>query len=49
MITEPTWMIHQVFNEQSVNYHTHGVNEYNSLELEINLPIEKKLTKGVDI
>ena len=43
MITEPTWMIHQVFDEHSADYHTHGLNKYNSLELEINLPIEKEL------
>lgn len=32
-----TWIIHQVCDGQRMSYHTHGLNEYGSLELELNL------------
>lgn len=38
-ITSPTWIIHGVFEDNGVVYHTHGLNEYDSLELELNLPL----------
>ena len=34
----PTWIIHFVPCDQS-SYHTHGLDTYGSLELEINLPL----------
>lgn len=43
MITKPTWTIHQVVGEDNVNFHTHGLENYSSLELEINLSIEGSL------
>lgn len=46
-ITEPTWIIHQVFDENKIAFHTHGLNKYNSLELELNLPV--KLDVGSQI
>ncbi len=36
---KPTWIIHNVFDEEKVTFHTHGLNEYGSLELELNLPL----------
>lgn len=35
----PTWIIHFIPCGQ-VSYHTHGLNAYGSLELELNLPLE---------
>ena len=35
----PTWIIHFIHCGQ-VSYHTHGLNAYGSLELELNLPLE---------
>ncbi len=43
VLTKPTWLIHQVVGEDYVKYHTHGLKEYGSLELEIKLPIPTKL------
>ena len=40
-ITKPTWMIHGVCGGGNTVYHTHGLNEYGSLELELNLSLEK--------
>ncbi len=37
----PTWIIHFIPTEQP-SYHTHGLNEYGSLELELNLPLEPR-------
>lgn len=34
----PTWIIHFIPCDQS-SYHTHGLDAYGSLELELNLPI----------
>lgn len=47
-IKEPTWVIHAVFDEEGEGesdlvYHTHGLNKYDSLELELNLPLENKI------
>ncbi|EQB4340873.1 DUF4262 domain-containing protein [Clostridium botulinum] len=44
MIKEPTWIIHGVCDKDkdTVVYHTHGLEEYNSLELELNLSLEQK-------
>lgn len=42
-IKKPTWVIHHVFDEYETNYHTHGLNKYGSLELEINFPIQQNL------
>lgn len=41
-ITEPTWIIHNVFDEEEMTHHTHGLDVYGSLELEINLSISPK-------
>ncbi|MDF2879985.1 MAG: hypothetical protein K0R54_542 [Clostridiaceae bacterium] len=45
-IKKPTWIVHQVFDVPEANggivYHTHGLNEYDVLELELNLPLEPK-------
>lgn len=38
---KPTWIIHFIPTEQP-SYHTHGLNEYGSLELELNLPLEPR-------
>lgn len=40
---KPTWDIHYVFDEDWASCHTHGLNKYGSLELEINLPIQQEL------
>lgn len=37
-----TWIIHCVFDETTVAYHTHGLKRYGSPELELNLPLEQK-------
>ena len=37
------WTIHGVFNKDgTVSYHTHGLNRYKSLEVEMNLPLQEK-------
>ena len=38
---KPTWIIHFIPTEQP-SYHTHGLNEYGGLELELNLPLEPR-------
>lgn len=47
LVTKPTWTIHQVVGEDSTNFHTHGLEDYGSLELEINLPIEGRLAAHI--
>lgn len=43
-IIKPTWMVHMVGDEDTpLTYHSHGLDEYDSLELEINLSIPQKL------
>ena len=37
----PTWIIHFIPCGQP-SYHTHGLNRYGSLELELNLPLEPR-------
>lgn len=37
-----TWIIHGVFDEGGITYHTHGLHKYGSLELELNLSLNKK-------
>lgn len=34
-----TWIIHNVCDGERFTYHTHGLNAYGSLELELNLPL----------
>jgi len=41
-ITKPTWIIHAVFDENAMAFHTHGLDKYGSLELELNLPLDQK-------
>lgn len=36
----PTWIIHQMLDYKHTSYHTHGLNVYGSLEIELNLPLE---------
>lgn len=44
MIKKPTWIIHGVGDENTpLSYHTHGLDKYGSLELEINLNIQNEL------
>lgn len=38
---KPTWIMHFIPCGQP-SYHTHGLNEYGSLELELNLPLEPR-------
>lgn len=40
-IEKPTWIIHGVCSGDKVVYHTHGLKEYGSLELELNLSLNK--------
>lgn len=35
-----TWIIHHVCDGQRMSYHTHGLDKYKSLELELNLMLE---------
>lgn len=35
-----TWIVQNVFDEKRSTFHTHGLNRYGSLELELNLPME---------
>ena len=41
IIKIPTWIIHGVCSGDIV-YHTHGLDKYNSLELELKLSLDKK-------
>jgi hypothetical protein len=35
-ITKPTWIVHGVFDDDgNIVYHTHDLDEYGSLELEL--------------
>lgn len=34
-----TWIIHQICDGESITYHTHGLDEYGSLELELNFAL----------
>lgn len=46
--SEVTWVIHMVSDKDTpMTYHTHGLDDYDSLELEINLNIEPKLAKYI--
>lgn len=38
---KPTWIIHFVLCEHP-SYHTHGLDRYGSLELELNLPLTQR-------
>ena len=38
-IQKPTWIIHGVYEEEGIVYHTHGLKDYDSLELELNLSL----------
>lgn len=45
-ITTPTWVIHGVFDEEhTIVYHTHGLKEYDLMELEMTLPLEKQVAQ----
>lgn len=37
-----TWIIHHVCDGQRMSYHTHGLDQYGSLELELNLMLVQK-------
>lgn len=37
----PTWIIHAVPKDGKLVFHTHGLIEYDSLELELNLPLNQ--------
>lgn len=37
---KPTWIIHFIPCEK-LSYHTHGLDQYDSLELELNLPLQE--------
>lgn len=37
-----TWMIHHVCDGQRMSYHTHGLDQHGSLELELNLIVAPK-------
>jgi hypothetical protein len=44
-INKPTWVVHGVIDKPEANgivYHTHGMGRYDSLELELNLPLSLK-------
>lgn len=44
-VIKPTWVIHGVVDKLEANgivYHTHGMGRYDSLELELNLPLSLK-------
>lgn len=38
---KPTWIIHAILCDPPC-YHTHGLDRYGSLELELNLPLEQR-------
>lgn len=40
-----TWIIHYVYDGCHVNYHTHGLNRYGSLELELNMMLVPEQAK----
>lgn len=40
-LNRPSWLIHCVYGKSDVSFHTHGLGQYNSLELELNLPIDE--------
>lgn len=47
-IKEPTWIIHGVVGGPygNVVYHTHGLDKLDSLELELNLPLNQQQAMG---
>lgn len=49
MKKEVTWGIHAVImdDDGNMNYHTHGLDKYNSLELEINLNVHTNIAKNI--
>ena len=39
---EVDWIIHQVFDENTVAAHTHGLDKHNMLELEVKMPFKQE-------